>query len=114
MKLPFRREYFNEGPYVLPGKIFLDTLASITAAEDYDDENSTHPNIKKRKTAITNGIGDLNDTNRVDLFTLKRTLIMCKKFADIRDAKCIYTILSMKMLFIRLFYYNRRIVQVFI
>jgi hypothetical protein len=53
MKSPFRRDYFNEGPYVLPGKIFLDTLASITAAEDYDDENSTHPNIKKRKTAIT-------------------------------------------------------------
>ena len=64
-EITFPRDYFNEGPYVLPSKIFLDTLASITAAEDYDDENSTHPNIKKRKTAITKGIGDFNDTNRV-------------------------------------------------
>ncbi len=65
-EITFPREYFNEGPYVLPGKLFLDTLASITAAEDYDDETSTHPNIKKRKTAITDGIGNFGNYERID------------------------------------------------
>ena len=63
-EVTFPKNYFNDDLYVLPDNYFLDTLASITAEEDYDDEESTHPNIKKRKSAIINVIDKFNDADR--------------------------------------------------
>ncbi len=62
----FPEDYFNDDFYILPEKYFIDTLSEITAAEDYDDEESTHPNIKKRKTAMLGIIEDDDNTNRLD------------------------------------------------
>jgi len=63
-EVEFNKTYFNNGRYVLPDELFLDTLSAITAEEDYDDEESTHPNIKKRREAIYSAIETLNDDNR--------------------------------------------------
>lgn len=65
-EVEFPSNYFNDGFYVLPEKYFLDTLAEITAVEDYDDETSTHPNIKKRKTNMLKIIEDNDNASRVD------------------------------------------------
>jgi len=65
-EVEFPKDYFNDGFYVLPGKYFIDTLAEITAAEDYDDAESTHPNIKKRKTTMLGIIDDDDNTNRFE------------------------------------------------
>jgi predicted Zn-dependent protease len=44
----FDTTYFNTDILNIPGSLFSDTINEITREEDYDDHNSTHPNIKKR------------------------------------------------------------------
>ncbi len=63
-EIEFKRNYFNDNKYILPDTYFLDTLNSITAEEDYDDEESTHPNIKKRKELILSEIKKSKDEDR--------------------------------------------------
>ena len=48
-EVPFDTTYFNTPYYRLPRHYFLDTVANITARDDYDDSRSTHPNIKSRR-----------------------------------------------------------------
>jgi len=62
-EVPFPTDYFNEGYFVLPEKLFLDTLQNITAEEDYDDSESTHPNIKTRKQNLSSTIPDTEKEN---------------------------------------------------
>ena len=42
---------FNTEHFVIPSGFFPDSILPITKSEDYDDRNSTHPNIKKRTDA---------------------------------------------------------------
>ncbi len=65
-EVAFSRSYFSDTYYVIPDKMFLDTLTAIEAEEDYDDENATHPNIKKRKANILSRIPETEETGRVD------------------------------------------------
>lgn len=51
-EVDFNKNFFNDSSYHLPGEYFLDQPAPITAIEDYDDEKSTHPNIKRRRAAM--------------------------------------------------------------
>ena len=47
-EVEFDTTFFDDGSYNFPSEFFIDTVSVITAEEDYDDEESTHPNIKKR------------------------------------------------------------------
>lgn len=58
----FPKEHFNDGFYVLPSTAFLDTVQSITAEEDYNDEQHTHPNIRKRKENVMSRIPEPVDS----------------------------------------------------
>jgi hypothetical protein len=49
-KLP--TTYFNTPQIQVPEKFFPEIINPISAEENYDDEKSSHPNIKKRKNAI--------------------------------------------------------------
>jgi hypothetical protein len=52
----FNKKYFESGRYVFPDtfQINIDPKTFILkVSEDYDDSKSTHPNIKKRKDAVT-------------------------------------------------------------
>lgn len=54
--LPFEEVKFDTtflatDKLVIPGIFFPDTINEITREENYDDENSTHPNIQKRMDA---------------------------------------------------------------
>jgi hypothetical protein len=51
-EIPFPTDYYNTDKFYVPTFLFPDKKYEITAIEDYDDSESSHPNIKKRKTEI--------------------------------------------------------------
>jgi hypothetical protein len=59
VEFPFT--YFNTPQIFVPSSLFPNKKYPIKAEEDYDDENSSHPNIKKRKDAAEKEIGALPD-----------------------------------------------------
>ncbi|MEZ5013682.1 MAG: M48 family metallopeptidase [Chitinophagales bacterium] len=63
-EVAFPHNYFNNGYYQLPQNYFLDTVSSITAEEDYDDSENTHPNIKKRKSVMELAFMQKSDDGR--------------------------------------------------
>lgn len=48
-EIPFDTNYFNTERYRVPHHCFLDSIKAISAPDDYDDSQSTHPNIQKRR-----------------------------------------------------------------
>lgn len=60
-EIPFPRDYFSKGNAYLPLEKLNVYTIPITAEEDYDDQFSTHPNIKKRKEAILNSLSEFHD-----------------------------------------------------
>lgn len=50
IEFPF--DYFNTNNMYVPNSLFPKKKYEIKAIEDYDDSNSSHPNIKKRKEAV--------------------------------------------------------------
>ncbi|MEN9997792.1 MAG: hypothetical protein RI922_782 [Bacteroidota bacterium] len=53
----FPISYFNKDGFYVPNTLFPSKKYEIKAIEDYDDSNSSHPNIKKRKEAAEIEIG---------------------------------------------------------
>lgn len=51
-EIPVPTDYFNTPKLYVPQSVFNSKTYPITAIEDYDDEKSSHPNIKKRKEAV--------------------------------------------------------------
>ncbi len=47
--VPFDREFLNAAFYRVDDNCWLDSVAPITSRDDYDDSQSTHPNILKRR-----------------------------------------------------------------
>jgi predicted Zn-dependent protease len=60
-EIEFPTNYFNTPQIYVPASLFPDKKYPIKAEEDYDDENSSHPNIKKRKAAAEKEIGSLSN-----------------------------------------------------
>ncbi|MES2800749.1 MAG: M48 family metallopeptidase [Bacteroidota bacterium] len=56
-EIEFPKNYFNTANIFLPDYLFPTEKYEIKAEEDYDDSESSHPNIKKRKEAVTAEIG---------------------------------------------------------
>lgn len=82
--LPFDEEevplsYFASDLFYLPDFLVSDKEYEITAVEDYNDEQSYHPNIKKRKTAIEKAIED-NPSGNTGIFQLGK-----EQFEYVRD-----------------------------
>ena len=63
-EVEFKKDYFNGGKYIVPDGYFLDSVSTITAEADYDDEESDHPNIQKRKEAAEAELKGLDDGGR--------------------------------------------------
>lgn len=57
-EVTFSSDYFNTDLLFCPDFLFPDKKYEIQAVEDYDDSNSSHPNIKKRKTEATKVIDE--------------------------------------------------------
>lgn len=60
-EIPFPVDYFNRKDFFVPPSLFPQKKYEIRAVEDYDDSESSHPNIKKRKTAIVELIQEYNN-----------------------------------------------------
>lgn len=56
-EVEFPVTYFNTENLFVPESLFPKKKYPIQAEEDYDDSNSSHPNIKKRKEAVEKEIG---------------------------------------------------------
>jgi hypothetical protein len=48
----FHKKSYESGKYIFPDSLTLDGLKDFEIEEDYDDTNSSHPNIKKRRDAV--------------------------------------------------------------
>lgn len=59
-EIEFPFTYFNTSQIFVPSSLFPSKKYEIKAEEDYDDENSSHPNIKKRKEAAEEEIGTIS------------------------------------------------------
>ncbi len=55
-EIEFPTTYYNTKNMYIPENLFPDKKYEIKAVEDYDDSQSSHPNIKKRKEKIKNEI----------------------------------------------------------
>lgn len=60
-EIEFPKDYFNSKNFQIPSNLFSSKDFPIRAIEDYDDSESSHPNIKKRKEAAEDLIKTLSD-----------------------------------------------------
>lgn len=58
-EIEFPKNYFNSPLMYVPENLFPKKKYDIKAIEDYDDSNSSHPNIKKRKDEVALEIQNL-------------------------------------------------------
>lgn len=64
-EIPVSRAMFEDDWFHIPDKCWLDTVALISAIEDFDDEKLTHPNIKKRRERLNNLLSEFSDEGSV-------------------------------------------------
>lgn len=60
-EVEFPKTYFNNDYFYVPELFFPDKKYEIKAEEDYDDEYSSHPNIRKRKDSARAVIDNYSD-----------------------------------------------------
>ena len=123
-ELAFPKTYFNSAQIFVPESLFPTKIYEIKAIEDYNDENSSHPNIKKRKEAAESEIGALNNWGDAlqfqseDLFLEVRNLARFESVrSDILDAKygdAMYSIFLLEKEFPNSIYLKRMKSQVWL
>jgi beta-barrel assembly-enhancing protease len=61
----FPRNYFNSETVFVPESEFGTKTYTIKTNENYDDDNSSHPNIRKRKDAINEALRSFSDWDSI-------------------------------------------------
>lgn len=64
-EISFDKNFLTDSVFFLPEKYFPESVNLIKARDDYDDENSTHPNIKKRREILQENLLKQNNNNRI-------------------------------------------------
>lgn len=64
----FPLDYWNKNNMFVPSFVFPEKNYPIVAIEDYKDENLTHPNIKKRKDAVTEELKNFTSWGTVNAY----------------------------------------------
>lgn len=86
-EVPFPRSYFNTTSFYVTSDLYPNKAYPIKAEEDYDDENNSHPNIKKRKEAALSVIGEKIDWGKTKYYLgeeeFKRVRNICR-FESVR------------------------------
>ena len=77
----FDYSFLETEDLVLPKAYLLEEVAEITAKDDYDDEQSSHPNISKRRSMIELNVKDLSDEGREDFLIDKDRFLEIRKMA---------------------------------
>ena len=65
-EVPLPKTYFNTEHLFVPDMYFPEEINPILAEEDYDDDKSSHPNIRKRKDAIIDEVGSYSDWGKAE------------------------------------------------
>lgn len=121
-EIEFPFTYFNTDKIYVPSSLFPTKKYDITAVEDYNDENSSHPNIKKRKEAAeievgafanwgkateTLGASRFNTIRNIARFESVRTDILDANYGD-----AMYSIFLLEKEFPNSIYLNRMKAQI--
>lgn len=88
-EIPVPFDYFNTPKLYVPQSIFNSKTFPITAVEDYDDEKSSHPNIKKRKEAVEEQKGKYSNWGNKNFLLNKSDFVEIRniaRFESIRTA----------------------------
>ena len=64
-EVPITENYFNKGLCYIPATLFPHEIRPITAIEDYNDKDNSHPNIKRRKLLAEAQIDDYGNWGKV-------------------------------------------------
>jgi hypothetical protein len=64
-EIAFDKTFLTDSMFSFPEKYFPEAINPIKARDDYDDENSTHPNLKKRREALQERLEKQNNNNRI-------------------------------------------------
>jgi hypothetical protein len=75
----FDKSFFEKGDYVFPEAYFLKETSAITAIDDYDDKKSSHPNLKKRREALSMLSKNLEQGE--DFLVSREAFMHCRKTA---------------------------------
>jgi hypothetical protein len=85
---PFDRSYFNSGAFLVPEAMFPEKPTEISVDGDYDDVGNSHPNIDKRKEAITSAVDTLQNWG-TDLFKLgEKRFVEINNMAKFESIRC--------------------------
>lgn len=76
----FDKRNFESGKYIFPDSLVAKEMKAINAEEDYDDSQSSHPNIKKRKEVIAH---KFNNSGKGNYFKLSKSM-----FEKMRKTTC--------------------------
>lgn len=64
-EIAFEKNFLSDSMFVFPEKYFPEAINPIKARDDYDDENSSHPNIKKRREMLQERLEKQSNTNKI-------------------------------------------------
>lgn len=73
------KNYFNTTDFYIPENLFPKEKYKIKAEDDYDDSQSSHPNIKKRKEAVNDELNKFTD------WKTARFVVDEKRFYEVRN-----------------------------
>ncbi len=88
-EIPFDKTYLESNHLKIPDEYLLEEVAPITANDDFDDSESTHPNIKKRKLALLDLISDGNAGK--DYLVSKDLFLHCQRLARYENSRLFLT-----------------------
>ncbi len=88
--LPFNEievkpDYLNIASLKVPVNFYKEKVEDISAIEDYDDSESTHPNIKKRRSTMLQTT--LGDVGGEDFLISKDAFMYCRKLCRFENTK---------------------------
>jgi hypothetical protein len=78
-EIDFDKNFFQDKDLILPDEYFLKETQQIKGEDDYDDAKSTHPNIRKRRNAISDKISFETEPSR------KKFIVSEEDFKKSRD-----------------------------
>ena len=64
-EIAFDKSFLTDSMFFFPDNYFPESINPIKARDDFDDENSTHPNIKKRRELLYERLEKQNNANRI-------------------------------------------------
>ncbi|MEY4602717.1 MAG: hypothetical protein RIT43_9 [Bacteroidota bacterium] len=87
-EVPFPKAYLNTTSFYVTEDLFPNKVYPIKAEEDYDDENNSHPNIKKRKEAALAVIGEKIDWGKIKYHLGEEEFKLVRNICRFESVRC--------------------------